>query len=577
MGRSRKPVSRHAVLPGRVLRVCVLLPVLLAAACAGTVPGRQAEPESRPAAEPDAVVAALMAAEFAWQDGRRESAARHYARAAALSDDPIVAERAAQVALIAGDAVLVRQGLERWRALDPGARAIRQVEAGLALLERDPDRAIAHLDALLAGGDEDGRTLAGQALLAAPDRDDALALVEALRVRDPVPGGVEALVLLGQVAQQLNDVELAERCADQAVQRFPDAAAGWSFKGRLALARGDAIGARGAFLRALAASPDDKALRLTHAAVLHRLGETAGAARTLSEVAPDDEVLSARAAYAVAADDREQIRATYEALVALPTPRPPERLLLLGQMAELSGQPEAALEWYRQVPPGSQHVDATFRIAVIHEQAQRVDEAQRVLRELREGGIADDDRLAESWLLEAEMAARRGAADRAEATYRAGLSDLPDHPRILYALGLLLTQQDRIDEALSVFARLVELDPGNADALNALGYTMTDRTDRHEEALGYIERALALKPDSAAIIDSMGWVLHRLGRPSEALPHLERAFGLEPNAEIGAHLGEVLWTLGRREEARAVWKRSREIEPDNAVLRETMQRLDPGR
>jgi tetratricopeptide (TPR) repeat protein len=103
---------------------------------------------------------------------------------------------------------------------------------------------------------------------------------------------------------------------------------------------------------------------------------------------------------------------------------------------------------------------------------------------------------------------------------------------------------------------------------------MTDRTDRHEEALGYIERALALKPDSAAIIDSKGWVLFRLGRPAEALPHLERAFALDANAEIGAHLGEVLWALGRRDEARRIWTRSREIEADNAVLLDTIRRLE---
>jgi tetratricopeptide (TPR) repeat protein len=138
----------------------------------------------------------------------------------------------------------------------------------------------------------------------------------------------------------------------------------------------------------------------------------------------------------------------------------------------------------------------------------------------------------------------------------------------------MLAQQDRIEEALALFKRLVEADPENADALNALGYTMTDRTDRHEEARGYIERALALKPDSAAIIDSMGWVLFRLGRPAEALPYLERAFELDANAEIGAHLGEVLWALGRRDEARRIFARSREIEADNAVLRDTIRRLE---
>jgi tetratricopeptide (TPR) repeat protein len=419
-----------------------------------------------------------------------------------------------------------------------------------------------------------GRTLAGQALLAGPNREDALALIDGLRSKAALPGGVETAVLLGQIAQQLGSAELAREWAKLAVERFPDDAGGWAFRGQLAMVTGDALGARSDFARALAIRPTDKALRLTYAAVLHRLGDSAGAARTLAEIRPDDEVLAAQAAYAVAAGDRALILGNYEALVALPTPRPAARLLLMGQMAELSGQADAALKWYRQVPEGPEFVDARFRTAIVHEMAGRVDEAYRVLGELRDGGIADDEKLAESWLLEAEIATRRGQIERAEAAYRAGLLDLPEQPRILYALGLLLAQQDRIEEALALFKRLVEADPENADALNALGYTMTDRTDRHEEARGYIERALALKPDSAAIIDSMGWVLFRLGRPAEALPYLERAFELDANAEIGAHLGEVLWALGRRDEARRIFARSREIEPDNAVLRDTIRRLE---
>jgi tetratricopeptide (TPR) repeat protein len=573
MGQSRKAVSNDLTTSSRAFRAALCVVVLALVGCAADAPIRNAVPAA-PAAEPDEVQAALMAAEFAWQDGRRESAARHYARAAALSRDPTVAERAAQAAVLARDGALARQGLKRWRTLNPSARGLDQIEVGIALIERDLSRAAAALERLLEPGDSAGRTLAGQALLAGPNREDVLALIDALRSKAALPGGVETAVLLGQIAQQLGSAEMAREWAKLAVERFPDAADGWAFRGQLAMVTGDALGARSDFARALAIRPTDKALRLTYAAVLHRLGDSAGAARTLAEIRPDDEVLAAQAAYAVAAGDRALILGNYEALVALPTPRPAARLLLMGQMAELSGQADAALKWYRQVPEGPEFVDARFRTAIVHEMAGRVDEAYRVLGELRDGGIADDEKLAESWLLEAEIATRRGQIERAEAAYRAGLLDLPEQPRILYALGLLLAQQDRIEEALALFKRLVEADPENADALNALGYTMTDRTDRHEEARGYIERALALKPDSAAIIDSMGWVLFRLGRPAEALPYLERAFELDANAEIGAHLGEVLWALGRRDEARRIFARSREIEADNAVLRDTIRRLE---
>lgn len=556
-----------------LIRAVLAIGMLLVAGCAADSPQRPEAPVA--AAEPDEVIAALMAAEFAWQDGRRDSAARHHSRAAAMSADPMVAKRAAQVALVAQDASLARVALERWRVLEPGAGAQAQIEAGIALIDRDIEAAEQALDRLLASDDEESRTLVGQALLGAPRRDDALALIDRYRSRTSLAGEARTPLMFAQVAQQLASPELAYAWADIAVERFPGSADTWAFRGQLATLRGDSIGARSDFARALAISPTDRSLRLAYASVLHRLGSAAAAARTLGEIPADDEVLAAQAAYAVAASDPALIGANYEALVALPTPRPAERLLLLGQMAELAKRPDAALEWYRQVPEGPQFVDARFRTAIVHESAGRVGAALGVLAALRAGGIADDDQLAESWLLEAEIAARGGRDDTAEAAYRAGLADLPGNPRLLYALGLSLAQRDRVDEAIDVFERLVAIDPENADALNALGYTMTDRTDRHAEARGYIERALALNPDSAAIIDSMGWVLYRLGRPADALPHLQRAFELETNAEIGAHLGEVLWVLGRRDEARSVWERARASEAGNPVLRETIRRLDP--
>lgn len=557
----------------RRARSLLVVGVLALCGCASDSPPRS-EAAAVAASEPDEVVAALMAAEFAWQDGRRESAARHHARAASLSSDPVVAQRAAQVALVAGNASLARQSLARWRDLHPEAPGQSQIEAGIAFLDGDIEGAIAALDRLLATQTPEERTMAGQALLGAPERSDALAVIESYRARTGMAGGVEAHILFGQVALQLKAPELAAAWADLAVERFPESPRGLAFRAQLATARGDTLAARADFARALSISPNDRTLRLTYAAALNRLGSAASAARALDGIAPDDEVLAARAAYAVAANDPALIAASYEALVGLPLPRPAERLLLLGQMAELAKRPEEALGWYRLVPEGPEFVSAGFRTAIVHEIAGRTDEAIRVLAELRTGGIADDDRLAESWLLEAEILARAGLDLEAERAYRNGLEDLPENPRLLYALGLSLAQQDAVDEALGIFRRLVEADPQNADALNALGYTMTDRTDRHDEALGYIERALALKPDSAAIIDSMGWVLHRKGRTREALPHLQRAFELEPNAEIGAHLGEVLWVLGRKDDARRIWEQARRLDADNAVLKETILRLD---
>jgi Flp pilus assembly protein TadD len=134
---------------------------------------------------------------------------------------------------------------------------------------------------------------------------------------------------------------------------------------------------------------------------------------------------------------------------------------------------------------------------------------------------------------------------------------------------------DRIDVLEANLRRLLELRPDHAHAYNALGYTLADRNQRLTEARELIEQALTLSPNDAFIMDSMGWVLYRLGRNQEALDYLQRAYQLRPDPDIAAHLGEVLWVLGKQDEARKVWSRALEEHATNAALQNTVKRLAP--
>ena len=137
----------------------------------------------------------------------------------------------------------------------------------------------------------------------------------------------------------------------------------------------------------------------------------------------------------------------------------------------------------------------------------------------------------------------------------------------------------RLEPKKAIFAdflrqvnEILVAEPDNVAALNALGYTLADRTDRYQEALELINRARAAAPDNAAIIDSYGWVLYRLGRKEEALTELRRAYALQKDAEIAAHVGEVLWVMGRRDEARRYFDEAREIDPDNRALKRALEK-----
>ena len=154
----------------------------------------------------------------------------------------------------------------------------------------------------------------------------------------------------------------------------------------------------------------------------------------------------------------------------------------------------------------------------------------------------------------------------------AALDAYPAQADLLYARAMVAEELDRLDVLERDLRSIIGRDPNHADALNALGYTLADRTDRLEEAYALLERALDPQADEYHIVDSMGWVLYRMGRYEEAAEHLHRSYAMEPHPEVAAHLGEVLWALGRRDEARAIWNAALQEDPDDEVLVETIER-----
>ena len=168
---------------------------------------------------------------------------------------------------------------------------------------------------------------------------------------------------------------------------------------------------------------------------------------------------------------------------------------------------------------------------------------------------------------------RKSRKKQAIAVYTRGLDQLKDEPRLLYARAMAHIDMDDIAAGERDLRTLLAMDPDSADALNALGYTLADRTDRHVEANALIEKAIKLKPEEPAIIDSYGWAQYRLGNLDEAVRLLRRAYEKQPDSEVAAHLGEVLWVSGEREEARRVWEKGRKADAENKVLLETIKRL----
>ena len=549
--------------PGLILALLVLW-----ALCAGA-----SEPESQP--DPTASLEALLAGEFAGQEGDHGEAARAYLDAALISDDPAVAERAAKVALLSEDSSLARRALSRWAELAPDSLEMATTAAVLALRDRRVEDAERIVRGLIERP-EDGWRAALRALMSSGDAEASGAVLQRILEARALPDDLSAWLAFGGLAQRFGLAEPVEHWAAALVERFPDEPRVRLLQAGVFRQQGDKAAAMAAVAAALEAGDDDESLRIAAAAELEQLEEPQAAAAALARGPQSRTTWAARAGVLNGAGDREGLAALYQEVTAAAGESPePEVRLLLGQLAEALERNEEALEWYGGLSDGSVRPLATMRTAVILAEVSRLDEALSSLRALQQEDFENPEPLRNAFLLEGELLLREGRTGQAVDAYSRGLERLPDDSELLYARALGHERGDDIPAAEADFRRLLEADPDNANVLNALGYTLADRTDRYDEALALIERALEQLPDTAAVIDSMGWVLYRLDRLEESLAYLRRAFELQADAEIAAHLGEVLWFSGRRDEARDVWREGLEADPEHLVLLATLRRLAP--
>ena len=245
-------------------------------------------------------------------------------------------------------------------------------------------------------------------------------------------------------------------------------------------------------------------------------------------------------------------------------------MLLLAQLATDQGDYAAALRWLKPLEGQTQRLDIQARRALVLARQGKVDQARALIRAVPESRPADA--LYKS-LAEAQLLRTLERWKDARALLMQVLEQHPQDTDLLYELAMVLERMGRHDEMERHLRRIIELRPDHPHAHNALGYSLADRGIRLEEAYRLIERALALSPGDPYITDSLAWVVFRQGQVGRAAELLRQAYAARPDTEIGAHLGEVLWTLGQRDEARRIWRESRDRDARNKVLRDTLARL----
>ncbi|MGH8115743.1 MAG: tetratricopeptide repeat protein [Rhodanobacteraceae bacterium] len=519
--------------------------------------------------------ALLISAEFALQNNDLAGAADDYSEAAAISSDPGIAKRAVQLALATGNADAAARLVDRWQALGASPQDLAMARGQLALLRGDRAGAEREFGIALAAGNAERWKVFAAALLTA--RDSALAgqVLEYLATPQRLPADGDVWVALSELGEHLGRHAFAGRLAEAAARRFSSAdSIGWAAS--LRLAANDRVGALALYAKGVAEHPRSTQLRLGYATLLAGSDRHAEALDVLARGPQTPATWSARVAIAARAKDEAGLRGLYAGLQHAPAAQRQDNAFLLGQLAELLGHDQQAITWYAGVDPDSNNgFDAQLRTAVLLDKTGKTVQAHALAVQLQQDYADDSDSLRAAYELDAQLYSRHGEHANAIAAYDRGLAALPGDPELTYDRGIAEADAGETDAALADFRKVLAKNPDNVDAMNALGFTLADADRDLPEATVLLRKALAAKPDEAAIMDSWGWLQYRLGNLDEAQKYLDRAWGQQQDPDIGVHLGEVLWKLGRHARAREVFAKVRKLDPHNEALRQAEQRLGP--
>jgi Flp pilus assembly protein TadD len=515
----------------------------------------------------------VFTAETLGAAGDFAGAAAEYLKAALISRDPEIAERAARVAVSANEWQLVALASDRWAMLDPAILEARELAAGSRLKEVDYVGAEYQMARILemTGVDEATGWRTVTSLLApVNDRVRAAKVLDHLVKDFAAESNVEALFARSQLAAILGDLDEATRLVDRAIVAEPARADLLAWAGRLAVNTGNESLALKRYRQSWQAGPDNPQVAMSYAELLKRNNDLKTAQNVLAQLPDKPEMRFARLVFALDADDRETAEQLYAGFSEVRYEDASEAAFQAAQSAELLEKPREAIRWYAKVS-GDRSLRAVMRRAFLMADLGETDAALGLLEDERTG--ADAAVVSQCYLVEAQILQQAEREEEAMQLLAEALSSLPDDTALRYSRALLAVNLGRLELAENDLRLIIAKQPDNAAALNALGYTLADLTDRLEEAEELIRRAYELEPDDPSIIDSMGWVSYRLGRLPEAEAYMREAWSAMRNAEVAAHLGEVLWARGQQDEAREMWKLGMELEPDNKVLISTMKRF----
>ena len=562
------PILRKYVLPAALL---------LAGALASAQAIAAKAPERLPNEElTEPILYELLFGEIAAQRGNPQLAAKTYVDLAKRTRDPRIARRALEIANYARMPELALEAAKLWHEADPdSAAALQMVTLYLAAVRR-VDEAEPYLKKLLSSSETNAENVFMQLnRLLATNPDKAANLRLGRRLAADYPDLPNAHFAISQAALAAQDEQLALQEIRRASGLRPDWAIAAVFEAQILQKKSPAEAAR-RLERFVDKYPEQNEVRMSFARLLvgeKRYAEARKQFEVLLAANPDNtEVIYAVGLLAYQLKDYSTAQTSMKRLLELGYRDADGVRYILGQIAEAQKQWGQAIAWYEQIQSGDHFLPSRLRAAQAMAKQGKLDAARAYLHAVKVTRKQDEVQLI---IAEAQLLRDADDTGGAFALLERALEKRPGQPELLYDFALTAEKLGRFDILEQSLRKVIKLQPDHAHAYNALGYSLADRNLRLPEARKLIEKALQLRPDDGFIIDSMGWVTYRQGDLKGAESYLRRAYDDQQDAEIAAHLGEVLWVEGKRDEARRIWTEALTKHPENESLRKTVQRFTP--
>lgn len=522
----------------------------------------------------------LLSAEIGFQRGDWESAFVTTLVAARQTRDPRLARRATEIALSAKQADEALAAIRLWRELAPHSEEATQYYLSFLMMGDSLDEAKPILEQRLQDARPPVRALMmfqAQRLLArAKDKDAAWSMLESLLA--PYMTTPEAHLALAHNASARGDHQRARDEARAALAMQPDSELAALTLAVVTPDKEDSLKFLASFLHAY---PKARDVRVAYARILvdqKHYDKARHEFETLHKAQPDDlTILYALGILGAQTNDvksAEKYLTLYlTELAAHPDEErdPGQALLILAQIAEDQKDSDAALKWLTQVESGQMYLPAQIKRAEIMAKRGDLAAARKLLVELE---VDNEHDRVQILMADAQLLRQANQNEEALAVLTEGVKRYPGNTDLLYDFAMAAEKLNRLDIMESTLRKVIELDPKNQHAYNALGYSLAERNIRLDEALSLIDMALKLAPEDPFIMDSMGWVQFRLGKLKEAEDSLRRAYVLRPDPEIAVHLGEVLWVKGQKADAQKLWRDAKTKDPLNDTLKTTLARLN---